>query len=156
MACWKSPSDFNGCIHISPYLAQICYKGEEYYHSLDTWLLTAYKKKSLQRNQQRKLRRGGDKAGRKHEGRDGEVPREPKEERTLIIRGQESVTGRLNHRGGEAERTWVIHSKILNFIKKKTKAQWQRGMMWSKSLEDCNTFAIHFLASTDTMEFSFG
>ena len=40
----KSPSGFNRCIYISPYLTKICYKGEEYYHSLDTYLLAAFKK----------------------------------------------------------------------------------------------------------------
>lgn len=67
---------------------------------------------------------------------------------------QKSVTGGLTHRIREAERTLVIRSKILIFIKEKTEAQWWRGMLCSKSLKDYNTFP-KTSTLTDTMELSF-
>lgn len=91
--------------------------------------------------------------GREPGETDGEVPWEPKGERILITRDQKSVARGLNHRIREAERTWVICSKILIFIEEKTEAHWREGMICSKSLKGYNT-SPKASTLTDNMEFS--
>lgn len=91
--------------------------------------------------------------GREPGETDEEVPWEPKGEKIWITRNQKSVARGLNHRIREAERTWVICSKILIFIEEKTEAHWREGMICSKSLRDYNTFP-KASTLTDNTEFS--